>query len=178
MSNNTKKNTSAASAVSNLVDDAHVPNMQEKEPLSASEKMDAFFASMSAERVSTPVFALPANGVHEVVIYSYEYKNGYGDNGDYFSIALRDVEKNTTWNMTLPADPEKILGFLGEVNMFNNGIVFRLNALQAFGKLEKVNFKVWTQQFKNDKNELRVKTYANSKSYEKFARFIASQSAK
>ena len=177
MSTNTKKNNTAAAIVDSVIDSAHVPNMQEKEPLSAAEKMDAFFASMSAEKVSTPVFAMPANGEHSVVIYSYEYKNGYGDNGDYFAIALRDVDKNTTWNMTLPADPEKILGFLGEVNMYSNGIVFRLNPAQAFGKLESKKFRVWTQQYEN-KGQTRVKTYANPVGYERFARYIASQSAK
>lgn len=162
--------------VNSIVDNAFVPDMQEKEPLTAEQKMTAFFESMAAEVVVTPIFALPNNGEHNVVIMSYEYHIGRGDNSDYFSIALKDVEKNNTWNMALSAEPEKVLGFLGEVNMYSNGVVFKLNPLQAFGKLETKPFRVWTQQYDN-KGQTKVKTYSNPVGYEKFARYIASQAA-
>lgn len=150
---------------------------QEKRPLSAEEKMAAFFASMGEDTVSTPVFALPSNGEHIVVIDSYEYKNGYRDNGDYFQIALKELKKNITWNMSLPADTTEFMRFLGEINMYNKGIVYGLKPMEALGKLQSKKFRVWTQQFKNDKGEDRTKTYSNPVKYEKFARFVAYQEA-
>ena len=166
----TKKTSSAVNAI---VDNAFVPNMQEKEPVSAEEKMAAFFQSLEGSKISTPTLALPSNGEHSVVITSYEYKNGYKDNGDYFLIDLKDVDKNITWAMTLPANSKDVMDFLGEINMYNKGIVYGLSPLKALGKLEKSMFRVWTQQYENDKGETRAKTYSNPVKYEKFARYIA-----
>lgn len=151
---------------------------QEKRPLSAEEKMAAFFASMGDDTVSTPVFALPSNGEHIVVIDSYEYKNGYKDNGDYFQIALKELKKNITWNMSLPADPTEFMRFLGEINMYNKGIVYGLKPMEALGKLQSKKFCVWTQLYTGNDGKEHAKTYSNPVKYEKFARYLASQQAK
>lgn len=174
-----KNNTinTAAANVNAIVDNAFVPDMERKAQQTPDQKMAALFAAMAGQRVSTPVFANPDNGAHAVVMTSYELRNGRHGESDYFILALKDVAKNITWNMTLAAEPEAIMGFLNEVNMYSNGIVFRLEASEAFGRLEAREFNVWTQQYKNDKGELRVKTYCNPFSYERFARFIANKAA-
>ena len=147
----------------------------EKRHLSAEEKMAAFFDSMSNEIISTPVLANPDNGQHFVTIVTYEFKTGYRGNGDYFVIALKEPSKNITWNMTLPASAKDVMAFLGEVNMYNKGIVYEMTPRKAFGALQSQKFRVWTQQYKNSEGETRVKTYSNPEKYEKFAYFLASQ---
>ena len=182
MSTNTtsksRKSTKSVASVNNVVENAFVPDMTKKQSLTAEEKMSAFFAQMSGSVVSTPVFAMPSNGEHSIVIMSYELKNGYGDNDDYFKLELKDVDKNITWGMTLPATAEDVSKFLGEVNMYNNGIIYGMSPLAAFGRLGARAFKVWTQQYDDDKGNRRVKTYSNPVKYENFARYLASKSAK
>lgn len=181
MSTNTKKYSKDVTAI---VENAFVPHETEEvadkvtgenRALTPEEKMRALFDSLSGEVISTPTIANPDNGQHFVVIMSYELKNGYKDNGDYFLIALKEPSKNITWNMTLPANGKDICELLGEINSYNKGVVYQMNPLQAFGKLQSQKFRVWTQQYKNDKGEERVKTYSNPVKYEKFARYIASQ---
>ena len=130
--------------VSSLVENAFVPGgveevadkfTGEKRHLSAEEKMAAFFDSMSNEIISTPVLANPDNGQHFVTIVTYEFKTGYRGNGDYFVIALKEPSKNITWNMTLPASAKDVMAFLGEVNMYNKGIVYEMTPRKAFGAL-------------------------------------------
>ena len=190
-SNKTKKNTrkvndEVSPDVTAVVETAFVPGSVEevvdkvtleKRTLSSEEKMAALFDSLSAEVISTPVFALPSNGEHSVVIMSYELKNGYRDNSDYFLVELKEPSKNICWNITIPATSKGVMEFLEEVNMYSKGVVYKMNPAQAFGKLETAQFRVWTQQFKNDKGEDRTKTYSNPVKYEKFARFVAYQEA-
>lgn len=179
MSTNTKKSVKSCTIIADSaftpgeVEEVNDRFTGEKRPLSAEEKMSAFFATLSSEVISTPTVANPDNGQHFVVITDYELKNGYRDSGDYFLIALKEPSKNITWNMTLPATGKDVCEFLGEVNAYNKGIVFQMNPLKAIGKLQSQKFRVWTQFFTDGKGNERVKTYSNPVKYEKFARYIA-----
>lgn len=180
MSTNTIRTNNA------LIDNAFVPGENEEvadkvtreiRPLTSEEKMAAFFASMTGMKVSSPAVALPENGEHAVVIYSYEYRNGYADNGDYFKISLKEPKRNITWDMSVPANPIEFMRFLDEINMYNESVVYGLDPVSALGKLQSTKFRVWTQQYNTDKGMRRAKTYSNPVGYEKFARYIASQEA-
>lgn len=190
-SNKTKENSRAVNEnysqdVTGIVENAFTPGeveevadkvTRETRPLTSEEKMAAFFASMTGMKVSSPAFALPENGEHTVVIYSYEYRNGYADNGDYFKISLKEPKRNITWDMSVPASPVEFMRFLDEINMYNESVVYGLDPVSALGKLQSTKFRVWTQQYNTDKGMHRAKTYSNPVGYEKFARYIASQEA-
>lgn len=168
--------------VTSIAENAFVPGeneeiadsiTRENRPLSAEEKMYALFAEMDNIEISTPAFDTPKNGEHMVVIMDYELKNGYKGSDDYFVIQLKELSRNITWGMTLPATGKDVSNFLGEINMYNKGMLYKLNPLKAFGVLQKEKFRVWTQEYKDDKNVQRVKTYSNPEKYEKFARYLA-----
>jgi hypothetical protein len=185
-SNKTKKNTRKVNDkvdpnVNAVVDHAFVPDMQDKampETIRNTETMqeDAFWASVSGNVVNSPVWATPANGEHSVIIYERQFAKASGTNPPRFYITFRDVEKNIQWRMKLLCSD--VCQFLNEVSAYNNGIGYGLEPQKVMGKLEKVAFKVWVQNFTTDKGENVYKTYANRDKYENFARFLASQQTK
>jgi hypothetical protein len=166
-------NTTSTLSVNNLADSAFVPNMQQKEPMTASEREAALRARLAGKRISTPVFANPDNGEHSVVIHSRELREGRNGNEDYFVFRLKDIDRNICWDMSLTATEEILTAFESNINMYSNGVVQLMEIFDGLDALERKTFKVWTQQYKDDKGNARIKTYVNPDKYQKFANYIA-----
>lgn len=168
----TKKNTAAA-VVNAVIDNAFVPDM-EKKPESEgirseqSKKTSDFFAQHRTV-IHTPFFEKPTNGIHTVVIDSY-------DAHSKLFLTLRDVKKNNLWTMVVKHDDFD--DFVAGINKYNRDVIGGLDGEAAIDLLMSKPFCVWVQNFTADNGNECYKTYTNRNKYERFARHLAYEASR
>ena len=166
------KNTASAN-VTIIAESVNVPDMTNKPESNgirsdASKKSSDFFAKHRTV-IHTAFEERPTNGIHTVVVYSYEAKSK-------LYLKLRDVKKNNVWAMSVT--DEEFDAFLDSINYYNRDVIGGLDGEAAINLLMSKPFCVWVQNFTADNGNECYKTYANREKYERFARHLAYEASR